>query len=292
MGAAYAVLGDREGRARYDARLFPGGPPAPPPTPRLRIRRVAPWVWWALAAWVLVGAIALAVTWRGRSAERRDPVGRILAGESEFRATMTARALLPPATNTVGTPPTSSPAAIARIASAASTAAPSATPSPLPRPSPAATTPAPTPSLPLPPLPTPTTAPAAPAAAPTEPPPTATAVPEPPPPPPPPPPAPVPAPAPAPPPPPPPAPPPPPPRPPPPPPPPAFPATDRIGTQTPVNLRSGPGTSYPSQGALPPSTLLAATGETATVNGVLWRRFRLEDGRIGWVRDLDTFPVR
>src|SRR5919202_4713922 len=91
--AAYAVLGDAEARAWYDAQLFPGGPPLPkgtrPPPPPLRIRRVAPWVWCALAAWVLVAAIALAVTWRARSAERRDPVGRILAGESAFPATMT-----------------------------------------------------------------------------------------------------------------------------------------------------------------------------------------------------------
>ena len=82
-----------------------------------------------------------------------------------------------------------------------------------------------------------------------------------------------------------------PPPPPPPPPPAAFPATDQIGTQTPVNLRAGPGTDYPSLGALPFGTLLAATGESATVDGVLWRRFRLADGRAGWVRDLDTFPV-
>src|SRR5215210_6401444 len=35
--AAYAVLGNPEARARYDALLFPGGPPAPLPPPRLHI---------------------------------------------------------------------------------------------------------------------------------------------------------------------------------------------------------------------------------------------------------------
>lgn len=86
--------------------------------------------------------------------------------------------------------------------------------------------------------------------------------------------------------------------PPPPPPPPAptptptFRATDRVGTVLSVNLRTGPGADFPSQGLLPTGTLLSATGETATVRGVLWRRFALQDGRIGWVRDLDTLPAR
>jgi uncharacterized protein YraI len=59
-----------------------------------------------------------------------------------------------------------------------------------------------------------------------------------------------------------------------------------------VNLRTGPGAEFPSQGLLPTGTLLSATGETVTVRGVLWRRFTLQDGRNGWVRDLDTLPVR
>jgi hypothetical protein len=72
---------------------------------------------------------------------------------------------------------------------------------------------------------------------------------------------------------------------------PAFPATDRIGTTQAVNLRSGPGTAYPTQGLLPSGTPLAATGETRVVAGVLWRRFALADGRDGWVRDSDVLPV-
>ncbi len=73
---------------------------------------------------------------------------------------------------------------------------------------------------------------------------------------------------------------------------PPFPATDRIGTTVPVNLRNGPGTNFASLGALPPGTLLAATGESANAGGYLWRRFRLQDGRVGWVRDLDVIAVR
>ncbi len=74
--------------------------------------------------------------------------------------------------------------------------------------------------------------------------------------------------------------------------PPPFPATDRIGTAQSVNLRSGPGVGYGVVGLLPTGTLLQATGEQAYAGGQLWRRFRLQDGRIGWVRDLDVLPVR
>ena len=49
---------------------------------------------------------------------------------------------------------------------------------------------------------------------------------------------------------------------------------------------------FASLGALAPGTLLAATGESATSGGNLWRRFRLQDGRTGWVRDIDVLPVR
>ena len=252
---AYAVLGDPVARARYDAMLFPGGLPAPPP--QRRSRRVAAWVWWVLAVWLLVGTVALTFTWRARTAqtaqtaEPRDPVGQILAGDSVLRVTLTARAAEPAATSTATPTPvaTATPApsptvvALASTATATPTVIPTATSTPSP--SPTATTP------PSPPSPTPTSTPT-PEPPPTEPPP----------------PTPTPTPV------------------------PAFPATDRIGTRTPVHLRSGPGTNYPILDALPFGTLLAATGESATVNGVFWRRFRLKDGRTGWVRDLDTFPVR
>ena len=74
---------------------------------------------------------------------------------------------------------------------------------------------------------------------------------------------------------------------------PAFPATDRVAADVPVNLRAGPGTDYRSQGLVPPGTFLLATGETRTVDGgVLWRQFLLADGRLGWMRDVDIRPVR
>ena len=241
---AYAVLGDPAARARYDAALFPDRPPAPlPPLSPPPPRRVAPWVWGMLAVWVLVATVALGVTWRVRSAEQRDPVGRILAGDSGVRATMTVRALAPAATETTIPAPTPAPQAGTLVSTTTPAPSPGIAPSPpsdpaaAPPPSPPST-PEPAESATAPPPPTPAPEP-----------------------------------------------------PPPPPPPAAFPATDQIGTQTPVNLRAGPGTDYPSLGALPSGTLLAATGESATVDGVLWRRFRLADGRAGWVRDLDTFPV-
>jgi DnaJ domain len=71
-----------------------------------------------------------------------------------------------------------------------------------------------------------------------------------------------------------------------------FVATDQVGTILPVDLRAGPGTRYVAQGTVSPGTLLAATGETAQVNGVLWRRFRLPDGRVGWVRDNEVSPAQ
>lgn len=73
--------------------------------------------------------------------------------------------------------------------------------------------------------------------------------------------------------------------------PPAFVATDRVNTELPVNFRGGPSTSFPSQGALPPGTLLAATGNAQTTDGVLWREFRLANGTIGWIRAQDAAPV-
>lgn len=72
---------------------------------------------------------------------------------------------------------------------------------------------------------------------------------------------------------------------------PTFTATDRIGTTQAVNLRTGPGVAFPTQGQLPNGTPLAATGETRVVSGVLWRCFALADGRTGWVRDSDVLPI-
>lgn len=73
---------------------------------------------------------------------------------------------------------------------------------------------------------------------------------------------------------------------------PAFAATDRVNTELPVNFRAGPGTTFAAQGALPPGTLLAATGNAQTVDGVAWREFRLANGTVGWVRAQDVLAVR
>lgn len=73
---------------------------------------------------------------------------------------------------------------------------------------------------------------------------------------------------------------------------PAFAATDRVNTEVPVNFRAGPGTTYAAQTALPPGTLLAATGEAATVDGVAWRQFSIANGTVGWVRAQDVLAVR
>jgi outer membrane biosynthesis protein TonB len=72
---------------------------------------------------------------------------------------------------------------------------------------------------------------------------------------------------------------------------PPFVATDRVDTELPVNFRAGPGTTFPTQGALPPGTLLAATGNAQTADGVLWREFRIANGTIGWIRAQDAAPV-
>jgi hypothetical protein len=71
----------------------------------------------------------------------------------------------------------------------------------------------------------------------------------------------------------------------------AFLATDYIGTTQSVYFRSGPGVTYPALDLLPRGTTLAASGESRVVAGILWRSFALEDGRTGWVRDIDVLPV-
>ncbi len=71
-----------------------------------------------------------------------------------------------------------------------------------------------------------------------------------------------------------------------------FAATDRVNTELPVNFRAGPGTDFAAQGALSPGTLLAATGNARTIDGVPWREFRIANGTIGWVRAQDVIGAR
>ena len=73
---------------------------------------------------------------------------------------------------------------------------------------------------------------------------------------------------------------------------PAFAATDRVNTELPVNFRAGPGTNYAAQGALQPGTLLAATGNAQTIEGVTWREFRIANGTLGWVRAGDVLAIQ
>lgn len=245
---AYAVLGDPEERARYDAARFPERFAAPPPAPRRRIP--PPWLLGLLAFWFLaLGVIAyLGLSGLADEEERDDSaIGRLAAA--------TATATRPAAT---ATQTRAAGVVLVATATATSTAAPP-TATTTPRPT---ATPSPTPTATA----TPTALPTATATA--VPPPTAT-----------PPPAPTEA----------------PPEPPPPPDPtptPSFRPTDRIGTAQSVHLRGGPGADFPSFGLLPTGTPLRATGEQTYTAGVLWRRFTLQDGRNGWVRDIDVLPVR
>jgi hypothetical protein len=271
---AYAVLGNAESRALYDAAYFPD-------KATKRRRRVPAWVWGIAAVWVAVIAVVVVLGARSRLEGDDGPIAQIV-GTATATAAPSVVAAAPPAETATETatpvptaaPPTNTPAQV--VAPTSTTAAPTATAT-LSTPSltfrPTATEP-PSPTATL----APTAAPSAtvaPATATPEPP---TATPEPPPPPteppvaePPPaePPPPEPTPT------------------------PSFRPTDRIGTTIPVNLRAGPGTNYAIVGdALRPGTLLAATGERTTAGGFLWRRFKLADGRSGWVRDVDVLPVR
>ena len=70
-----------------------------------------------------------------------------------------------------------------------------------------------------------------------------------------------------------------------------FVATHVVAANLPVNFRAGPGTTYPSQGALAPGTRLAATGNAQTTDGALWIEFRLADGAMGWILAPYVAPV-
>ena len=260
---AHAVLGNPEARALYDVAYFPDK------VSRGR-RRMPLWVWAVATAWFVVIATVCVIGARSKLVDDGGAIGRVVATVTATPPPVIAVASPPIATAAAptATPQPSAPAptgAVPAVATASAPALPTptatlSTPSLTFRPTPTET-PAPAPTATATALPSPSAV-ALPTTTPMPPPPTE-------PPPPPPteaPPAPTPA--------------------------PAFPATDRIGTAVPVNLRSGPGTNFATLGALSPGTLLAATGETANAGGYLWRRFRLQDGRLGWVRDLDVTTVR
>ncbi len=265
---AYAVLRDPDARSRYDARLFSGRPETAVVPPRRRVRWLPPrWVWAILLVWTMVVGVVVAINWRSYSAlvmasptPAGDPIGRILANNGFLQATRGASVTSPTAT-----PPSG-------VLGQAEPDPALATPSPPP---PTPMTAAPTPTIAT---PTPTTAPTATATAMATPTPSPTAT------------ATQPATI-----------------------PPGSPSpvaspvvvaaspagqlptlflpTDRIESDLPVNLRAGPGTAYAAQGALPPGTLLAATGQSAVTDGVRWREYRLQDGRTGWVVDSYVEPA-
>jgi len=265
---AYAILGDPESRALYDAVYFPVKQSA------MKRRRLPIWLWAIIGVWVVALLAVLLFGLRSRTQGDGGAIGRIagqtvtsVAGEgasatitvvpsggAASTGSPTTVAALPPSTATSTVPGVTATVAMAATATptVAPTVAPSATqptaPTATVRPTNTATLPPSTATVVPPPTVAPTTAPTIAEPEPTpEPEPTAT---------------------------------------------PSFRATDRIGTTLSVNLRNGPGAAYASLGLLPTGTLLQATGEMATVSGQLWRRFMLQDGRVGWVRDLDIFPAR
>lgn len=74
---------------------------------------------------------------------------------------------------------------------------------------------------------------------------------------------------------------------------PQFQATHQItdfGQQ--VNLRAGPSTAAARLALLPPGTRLRYLDEQEQVGDVIWMRFQLERGEIGWIRQLDVTPLR
>lgn len=258
---AHAILSNPESRALYDAVYFPDkAPPAPPR------RTIPPWVWAIAAVWVVAIILVACIGVRSRVTPEDGAIGRIVS------QTATAEAARAGGTGTVLASPTAPAApasatatqAVVAVVSPSATLVPTLPPTATPAPPTATATLAPTATPTLPPTATPLPPTATPLPpTPTPEPPTPTPVP-----------------------------PPPEPEPEPEPPTPSFQPTDRIGVQVNVNLRNGPGTGYVSLGPLVPGTLLQATGEAVNAGGQLWRRFRLADGRVGWVRDVDVFPVR
>lgn len=80
----------------------------------------------------------------------------------------------------------------------------------------------------------------------------------------------------------------------------AFEPDYRVTAQGRINFREGPGVRFPAIVAIDPGTEVQSLGESqATQNpgadllspGREWLSFRLEDGREGWIRDIDVSPI-
>jgi len=271
---AYAILGDPESRALYDAVYFPAEQHS-----AKRRRRLPIWLWAIIGVWSVALVAVVLFGLHSRTQGDGAPSGRIAGQTAKIVAAGGVGGTMTVASSGGGISPGNSPtiantlpsttatstvpgatATVSTIAAATVTVAPTVAPSATQTTAPTVTV-APTNTATSQP-PTATSAPSPTAVPPTAVPPTAvppTAAPEP---------EPEPTAT------------------------PSFGVTDRIGTTLSVNLRNGPGAAYPSLGLLPTGTLLQATGERATVGGQLWRRFLLQDGRVGWVRDLDVFSAR
>ena len=73
---------------------------------------------------------------------------------------------------------------------------------------------------------------------------------------------------------------------------PVFQATHSItdfGQQ--VNFRAGPSTASTRVALLPPGTRLRYLNEQEQTGEVIWMRFSLEQGEIGWIRQIDVTPL-
>jgi hypothetical protein len=70
-----------------------------------------------------------------------------------------------------------------------------------------------------------------------------------------------------------------------------FVLTHLSNTSDSVNFRSGPGTDFAVITSIAAATPLQATGESGVAgDGLTWLEFELEDGTVGWIREIDSVP--
>lgn len=80
----------------------------------------------------------------------------------------------------------------------------------------------------------------------------------------------------------------------------AFTPDYRVSAQQRINFREGPGVNSPAIAGIEPGTELQSLDESRETEnpaadrlspGGEWLRFRLEDGREGWIREVDVAPI-
>jgi hypothetical protein len=70
-----------------------------------------------------------------------------------------------------------------------------------------------------------------------------------------------------------------------------FVPTHLSNTSDSVNFRSGPGTDFAVITSIGAGTPLRATGESGVAgDGLTWLEFELENGSVGWIREIDSVP--